>query len=417
MPGFEITGMGRERRRAIVWAVVGTACLLGARTPVWAVGISLLLGGLAGTVSIVLATRHLSPMQGRLAAIGPTVASIAGLIGIVSLIDGGQGALGWVGLGAILTATESAASVLVGARIVDRLNRRHAGFLAQLEQAAAVRRQLVPPTPAPAPADAREVFLEALPDDLRMEAERFFQPMMLATPFRSLDTLPPAHSSLSGAPLLPPGSPWPTRGDRALDFLCQIRLDDVPPTHHARPASGLLSFFCDTYDTPWGSDEADKGGFAVLFHPDVRGLQTCLMPGTGPHPPLRKPLRFVAIPTFTPPRSLEERIREFIEVADPDTAATIEESFEALLESSYTDGHRVLSLPVLVQNDMDDDLRVGARAHGLPEDTEWTLLLQLDSDRDLKWSWGDAGCLYFWVPIADLSVGRFDRCWMVLQCS
>jgi uncharacterized protein YwqG len=45
------------------------------------------------------------------------------------------------------------------------------------------------------------------------------------------------------------------------------------------------------------------------------------------------------------------------------------------------------------------------------------LLLQLDSDRDLGWQWGDMGLLYFWIPDEDLAAGRFDRVWTILQCT
>jgi uncharacterized protein YwqG len=31
--------------------------------------------------------------------------------------------------------------------------------------------------------------------------------------------------------------------------------------------------------------------------------------------------------------------------------------------------------------------------------------------------WGDAGCLYYWIRAEDLRARRFDRAWMILQCS
>lgn len=58
------------------------------------------------------------------------------------------------------------------------------------------------------------------------------------------------------------------------------------------------------------------------------------------------------------------------------------------------------------------------RAEGLKARwDDWVLLLQLDSDDDLGWCWGDVGRLYFWIRRADLQAHRFDQAWLILQCS
>jgi uncharacterized protein YwqG len=44
------------------------------------------------------------------------------------------------------------------------------------------------------------------------------------------------------------------------------------------------------------------------------------------------------------------------------------------------------------------------------------LLLQIDSDDAIGWTWGDAGRLYFWIRKQDLAARRFDRVWTILQC-
>ena len=49
--------------------------------------------------------------------------------------------------------------------------------------------------------------------------------------------------------------------------------------------------------------------------------------------------------------------------------------------------------------------------------SDWRLLLQVDSDDDLKMMWGDGGVLYFWIREADARAGRFENTWVVLQCS
>ena len=104
-----------------------------------------------------------------------------------------------------------------------------------------------------------------------------------------------------------------------------------------------------------------------------------------------------------------------------------EEAFAALAR------HQVLGLPSPVQNaDMErecqfasngvyvgdsegyNDPRVPALEAGA---AEWKLLLQLDTDDDCGWMWGDVGTLYFWIREQDARAGDFSRVWMVFQCS
>jgi uncharacterized protein YwqG len=47
---------------------------------------------------------------------------------------------------------------------------------------------------------------------------------------------------------------------------------------------------------------------------------------------------------------------------------------------------------------------------------EWMLLLQVDTDDEAGWMWGDSGTLYYWIRRPDLAAGRFDRIWMIFQC-
>ena len=47
---------------------------------------------------------------------------------------------------------------------------------------------------------------------------------------------------------------------------------------------------------------------------------------------------------------------------------------------------------------------------------DWRLLLQLDSDEALGFTWGDAGRLYFWIREEDLLRSHFEDVVCVLQC-
>jgi uncharacterized protein YwqG len=48
--------------------------------------------------------------------------------------------------------------------------------------------------------------------------------------------------------------------------------------------------------------------------------------------------------------------------------------------------------------------------------SDWILLLQIDTDDDVKMMWGDGGMLYFWIKKDDLKESRFENSWMILQC-
>jgi hypothetical protein len=94
--------------------------------------------------------------------------------------------------------------------------------------------------------------------------------------------------------------------------------------------------------------------------------------------------------------------------------------------------HQVLGYPSPVQNaDMEEECQLASNGVyvGNPEGykdprvpalkagaTDWKLLLQLDTDDDIGWMWGDVGTLYFWVRESDARCGDFSKVWMIFQC-
>lgn len=50
------------------------------------------------------------------------------------------------------------------------------------------------------------------------------------------------------------------------------------------------------------------------------------------------------------------------------------------------------------------------------EKESWQLLLQLDTDDDVDWMWGDAGKLFFIIRKEDLKQNKFDRIGFTWQC-
>src|SRR5262245_11586982 len=75
-------------------------------------------------------------------------------------------------------------------------------------------------------------------------------------------------SKLGGAPDLPRDFQVPA-GDAPIDFLLQINLDEVSAVHHtgSLPKTGLLAFFYDLKEQPWGFDPKHLNGFRVYYTP------------------------------------------------------------------------------------------------------------------------------------------------------
>ena len=86
-------------------------------------------------------------------------------------------------------------------------------------------------------------------------------------------------SRLGGLPDVSPGFIWPIRDGRSLGFLAQINCSEVAPHHseHAFPDSGLLHFFYDIQEQPWGYDPKHRGG-AVVFYTSGGPLEAAPSP-------------------------------------------------------------------------------------------------------------------------------------------
>jgi Domain of unknown function (DUF1963) len=406
---FEISGLEGWKSRVGLWGSVGLICACVGHPPAGAVVIAILFGGAAGAASIALVVWNRARFTRLLPFLG-----IALTIACVLAIYQELNVLSWLSLGSFSVVAEILCSVVLGKKAAQRFNERYGAVLELFESSAKkTSRSFAPDPPS---AEICEAFIEELPEVFRAEARDAMQPVIMANAFRSIEVLPVGHSALSGTPLLDRSQSWPEKDGRPLEFLCQINFADLPPTDHVRPAAGLLAVFYDAEEGAWGFDEGDLGSCAFLYQPEIGLTQPVLKPGSGKHAPLRKPLRFERTRGFTPTREFEGRIHELIEQNDGATAGRIDDLYQTLQECGPYGGHRVLSRPLLVQCDMDGELSTANRAHDLPEGTHWTLLLQLDSDKDLGWCWGDAGCLYFWIPTDDLAIGRFDRPWVVLQC-
>ncbi len=249
-----------------------------------------------------------------------------------------------------------------------------------------------------------------------------------------------SSSHLGGVARLEQGDEWPLngRGD-PLALLCVLDLADLVglETDLGLPAAGVVNFFYDYEEQPWGFRPADHAGWRVIWADPtaavpvaqpggatgfvsigLEGTQTLTLPGWEED----------SVASLFPPHSdrssKAERARErFFAVQD---------AWSAIVGDIPSPNHQVGGWPSLQQAPIWRECDLVSRGHplGTAEDGEaaepfrsrdregeWGLLLQLDTDDDdADWMWGDVGTLYFAVqrPVAPASMP--EGAWVVLQC-
>ncbi|MGE7094486.1 YwqG family protein [Lysinibacillus sp. NPDC048646] len=249
------------------------------------------------------------------------------------------------------------------------------------------------------------------------------------------DAIQIGQSKIGGTPDVPTDFAWPfTNNDQPLYFLCQLNLTEVQPydSDNLLPDEGLLSFFYDAAGQPWGYDPNDGDGFHV-FHftqaPDR--LHRLQQPAALDEHIVSAALHFRnewTLPSWESPyaENLEDILTE--EQQDTYNDFLYEWVDEEATEQTT---HRIDGHPDMIQGDMylqcqfvTNGLYCGdatAYNHPLRKELEphvkdWHLLLQLDSEDDLGYMWGDSGKLYFWIRKEDCQNKNFDKAWTVLQC-
>lgn len=407
MATVEIPALKNWKRSALVWGTVGVAGSFLSGNPMTTLLFGLGMGAVAGWLSALCVDRRKERLL-------PLV-SFGGLAVLIYLLFThvpAKGLLGSFSTGAAYVAAESLVFGLLGERIVRKMNHRYRDVLAALTPK--------PPTIGlpDVPIDqgeATEAFLGLLPDPLQGEFRGSLQDVISLHPFRSLESLAPTQSALGGVPFLATDKEWPSREGTPLDFLAQIDLSQIPPHVFDSAPSGTLAFFYDVENGPWGDEAEDIGAAAIIHTPQGVAGKSVQKPGTRPPAPLRLPVGFVHTRELSLTGEQEDRFYKHFRSL-PDTEKSQLEEVHDLLLGSTSGYNRILSPPNRIQNDMDSDLAVASAAYGLSEGTAWVMVLQIDSVDELGWQWGDAGCLYFYLPSEDLATGRFDRPWVVLQC-
>ena len=252
-------------------------------------------------------------------------------------------------------------------------------------------------------------------------------------------------SKFGGRPDVPADFIWPvfetdTREDdqvkeRPLAFLAQFDCAQLAPLdpEGLLPKEGLLSFFYELESQCWGYDPKDAGCARVFWF-------------EGPLAPAEFPAE------------LEEDFR-LPEMAAQLSGATDAPDFQdacPALEYAWTandyrifdqarrelgmdypaNRSQLLGWPDMIQNNMTLQCELISRGYYLggswekipleersalrtPSVRDWQLLFQLDTveNGDFELMFGDCGRIYFYIRREDLAQRRFDRVWLIQQCS
>ncbi len=275
---------------------------------------------------------------------------------------------------------------------------------------------------------AMRALFDRLPDNVKRLARSAVR--LVTTPVAQ-DSLRPGQNRIGGLPDVPPGFEWPRWKGLPMSFICQLDLAEVAqwPEVLPLPKHGSLLFFYDCEQRTWGFDPKDRGSWLVLYHPgDSSELATARTPKG-----LHSQSRFAAAAlrpevTTTAPHSRAPcasdlakkerkevgRFQEAMELHGGEQlhwlgghALCIQGPME--LECQLASNGQDCGDPSGYKGKRARKLRDGAR--------DWRLLLQIGSDEAIGTIWGDAGIIYYWIREQDLVKMRFDRAWLILQCT
>lgn len=107
------------------------------------------------------------------------------------------------------------------------------------------------------------------------------RPAAVLVGVRSSSPLTCGASKLGGEPDLPKDVLWPRFKGRPLSFVVQISLSHLPAAVReslSLPAVGMVSFFYESGQQPWGYDPEDRGAACVIFSPRIDALTSTAPP-------------------------------------------------------------------------------------------------------------------------------------------
>ncbi|MBW3536591.1 MAG: DUF1963 domain-containing protein [Actinobacteria bacterium] len=265
-------------------------------------------------------------------------------------------------------------------------------------------------------------------------------------------TAAPTASHLGGAAQLEPETTWPEWDGTPLSLLAVIDLTELSgfSIDITLPDEGTLNVFYDADDQcAWGMVPEDREAWRVIFVPGRGAVRRAAPPGTLEFPTIGlAPEQTLTVPgweepavhSIVPPRrerpashSEPERSsrRRGREQRDRDAYFAFLDAWIEDTDAEWAPNHQMGGWPQLQQAAIWVECDIVSR--GLPletrrqwrnshlmgaprNDSDWRLLLQVDTDEEAGWMWGDAGMLYYAVRESLPFPQTFEEAWMVLQC-
>jgi uncharacterized protein YwqG len=243
-------------------------------------------------------------------------------------------------------------------------------------------------------------------------------------------------SKIGGNPDLPSGYKYPQWKNRPMGFVGQMNLASASQfdIENLLPKEGVLSFFYDFYEQPWGYDPEELGFSKVEYFPP--SVQLIRQEITAEEIRLKcSGVLFSA--SLTVPFSGSQSYAvlqnqyKFNHEEEKEYWDLPSQMLINYRQTASIAHHHLLGHSYNIQGDM--QLEAELVTNGLycgdpsgyndpkakilePLSGQWQLLFQLDSDDIGDFMWGDGGMLYYWIRQSDLMNRKFENHWMTMQC-
>jgi hypothetical protein len=262
------------------------------------------------------------------------------------------------------------------------------------------------------------------------------------------------RSRLGGEPDLPDHASWPIAPGSSsapgapMAFVGQIQLAELRGGDWPGPRSGLLSFFCardPESEGVWGKGSARVLHLAAGVELRRRAWPTAVVQANRfreTNVTLKEWVMLPELEAVEPALALERlgfgssrteaeeaaytRLRQWLAHAQDPIFSDPEASPGEPVIVPYWGCDRLAGHADHIQGDPLLDCAVASLGReGMPGDYDdealgrvgdWRHLLQLFADVETGMTWADDGAIFFCMPSADLSEGRFDRVEAAMQC-
>lgn len=238
-----------------------------------------------------------------------------------------------------------------------------------------------------------------------------------------------SKSKFGGRPLVESGSfIWPESNGKPMAFLAQLDLSEIAAelNYDWLSDNGMLLFFYDVLEMPWGFDPKDRGKWTVIYQQSPNMLAE--YPESIDLMAKVKQSYITAEKTMILP-DFDDSSVDGLQLSKDESDLYYELNHP---ESDQDPLHQVGGFPSPIQGNymqLESQLASNGIYVGDPAGFEsleaksleagandWKLLFQFDGDDDLEVMWGDCGMLYFWVQEDKAKNNQFENCWLVLQC-